>query len=67
MRHSDKVVRLRSRRSTSSRGGLSDRLLNRLLGGLLVAVLAVGAFALWRGTTENPSQPHVPTWKGRAQ
>jgi hypothetical protein len=57
MEPSAKVVRLP--RSTTSK----HRLFNRLLGGLLVAVLAVGSVALWRGTTENPSQPHVPTWK----
>jgi hypothetical protein len=57
MEPSDKVVRLR--RPTTSK----HQLINRLLGGLLAAVLAVGTFALWRGTTENASQPHVPTWK----
>ncbi len=42
-----------------------DGTMNRLLGILLVAVLVVGSVALWRSVKENPSQPHVPTLRGK--
>ena len=38
----------------------SSRTQNRILAGLLIAIAIVGGLALWRGTNENPSPPHVP-------
>ena len=35
-------------------------MMNRLLAVLLTIVVLIGAFALWRGSTMNTSQPHIP-------
>ena len=63
MQQAANVVRLRARRSATSKRSLLNRLLNQVLMALLVGILVVGSIALWRVTTENTSQPHVPTWK----
>jgi hypothetical protein len=62
MKQTPNVVRLRPRRP----GALRHSLFNRVLGLLMTCVIVVGAMAIWRGSTENTSQPHVPTWKGKA-
>ncbi len=37
--------------------------MNRLFIATLTTFLAVSAFAYARSARENPSQPHIPTWK----